>query len=222
MRFLKLWVLNFVLFPISLFAQKDASSARPEIRMLIGEKTAKYWTNAEVDTAWARGVATIALSSGILIPKQDTVTTSSMVDQYALNADYFRIRSAWRGLSTNRSPIQIVDDPYSLEAIGSTLPSEYVWIHGAKLIVFPIPTGQEKIYLFYYADPILAFSTDTTTSDLPKSLRKAVVWEAASDLMNADFKFEQSDKFHERAVELVGRYRTLISQQGDRPSEPQK
>lgn len=197
------------------------SEARPEIRSLIAEKTAKYWTNAEVDTAWVRSISTVALSAGILIQKQDTVTTSSAVDQYALNSDFFRIRSVWRGLAVNRAPIQIVDDPYSLEAVGSTLPSEYCWVHQGRLVVFPIPTGAEKIYIFYYANPAHP-SADTTTTDLPKALRKALVWEAASDLVNADYKYTLSDLFHKRAEEIVAKYRALSSFQGDRPSEPQK
>jgi len=221
-KFLKLGALSAILFPAAVFAQKDMSSARPEIRMQLAEKTVRFWTNAEVDTAWVRSIPVISLAAGILISKQDTITTSAAVDQYALNSDFFRIRSVWRGLATNRAPIQIVDDPYSLESVGSTLPSEYCWVHQNRLIVFPIPTGAEKLYVFYYADPILAFATDTTTSDLPKPLRAAVVWEAASNLWNADYKNELSILYHQRAMEIVGRYRALITQQGDRPEEVQK
>ena len=222
MRFLKLWVLSLALFPAVVLAQKDMSSARPEIRMQLAEKTVQFWANAEVDTAWVRAVPVVALSAGILIPKQDTITTVAGTDQYALNADFFRVRSVWRGSGTNRTPIQLVDDPYSLEAIGSTLPSEFAWIHGTKLFVFPVPTGAEKLYVFYYADPILSFASDTATSDLPKPLRQAVVWEAASNLLNADNKNELSSLFHQRAMEIINRYRALVSQQGDRPEEPQK
>lgn len=215
-------LLLILLWPTLLFAQKDMSSARPEIRKLLSDIPGRMYSNAAIDTAWVRAVSTVSLSSGIIIPKQDTITTASGTDQYALNADYFRVRSVWRGSGTNRTPIQIVDDPYSLEAVGSSLPSEYCWIHGTKLFVFPVPTGAEKLYVFYYADPILSFASDTATSDLPKSLRQAVVWDAAAQLSNLFGQHDLCIKYHDRSEEIVEKYRTLISVQGDRPSEPQK
>lgn len=215
-------LLLILFWPSLLLAQKDMSSARPEIRKLLGDIQGLQYSNAAIDTAWARAVPIVALSAGILIPKQDTITTAAGTDQYALNGDFFRIRSVWRGSGTNRTPIQIVDDPYSLEQVGSSIPSEFCWVHGSRLFVFPVPTGVEKLYVFYYADPILAFATDTATSDLPKSLRQAVVWDAAAQLTNLFGQHDLSFKYHERSGEIIEKYRRLISIEGDRPSEPQK
>jgi hypothetical protein len=208
-------------FPTTGICQRNMSESRPEIRILLAEKTAKYWTNAEIDTAWNRAQRLVGLYAGIIIPKQDTITTAAGTDAYLLNSDFFRIRSVWRGSGQNRRPITIVDDPYSLESEGAAVPSEYCWVHAGTLFLFPPPVGAEKIYIFYYAVPALR-TTDTATTELPQIIHKAPIWEAASDLINADYKYEIGAGFHSRALEIIAAYRGLIQIQGDKPSEPQK
>lgn len=140
------------------YGQRNMSEARPEIRELLVEATAKYWTNAQVDSAWNRAQRIVGLWAGILIAKLDSVNSIAGQDKYALASDYFRIRSLWRGKYQNRSPIMIVDDPYSLEIAGANVPGEYGWVHGTNLYLFPVPTGIDRYYIFYYAPPTLLTS----------------------------------------------------------------
>ena len=208
-------VIGSLLLTSTAFAQRNMNEARPEIRSLISEATASYWTDAQVDSSWNRAQQLTALFAGILIMKYDSITITSSTDKYALPSDFYRMRAVWRGTGPNKSAIRLVDDPFTLESEGVTSLNDYAYIHGTNIFIFPFPAGTNRLYVLYYGQPPLLADTGTATS-IPIILRQAPIWLAASFLINQNYNYDVADKYYKRASDIIQQYRGLLSNEGNK------
>jgi hypothetical protein len=215
----KLWMVFFILTAPAI-AQNDLQGIREQTRVLLGELTPQEYSTPLVDSASNRAIKEAAVLAGILIMAEDTITTAVNVDRYALNADFWRLRSVWKNLTAQRTPITIVDNPYSASgAVG--MPSEYSWVSQNSLFFFGLPTGVLKIQVFYYRLPRrLGAASDTT--DIPYLLRPALPFLAASFLSYQEGRAEVAQTYYTRAIDLINAYRRFFGNQGDVPVEVRK
>lgn len=229
------WVLWLLLglLPAGLQAQEDMAAARPEIRQLLSEQTAKFWTDAQVDSAWNRAQMQIGLLSGVLTQQFATIRTLKDTATYGaaggkgLGAYYYkivnidsvttrpivRLRSVFVD-SGARQPLflTIVDNPGSIPYLASQTQPTYCWLHDTILAVYPKAATEERVQINYYARP-RTLPADTSNTDLPFILQPAAVWLAASFLMNQDYKYTVSDAYYKRALDLVSAYKAAFQMQ---------
>lgn len=201
-------------------AQNDLQGIREQTRTLLGDLIPKIYGDAMVDTAANRGIRVTTVLAGILIMEEDTLTTAVNVDRYALNADFWRLRSVWNGISATRQPITIVDNPYSTTS-GLSMPSQYCFVSKNNLFIYGLATGVLKIHVFYYRSPRkLSAAADTT--DIPYLLRPAIPYFAAEFLAFQYGRVDLAQTYYARGVDLVNAYREYYGKQGDVPIEVKK
>lgn len=215
-----------LLLATPVWAQKNMNEARPEIRQLLSEQTAKFWTDAQVDTAWNRAQVQAGLLSGILIQRFATIRTLQDTAKfgteggkgfgaytYLFDSTVIRLRSVFVD-SGARQPLYltIVDNPGSIPYLSSQTQPTYCYLHDSILVVYPKASTEERMQVTYYRRPTTLASASTTT-DLPFILQPAAVWLAASFLMNQDYKYAVSDGYYKRALDLVAAYRAAFQMQ---------
>jgi len=229
------WILLGGLFLMAapLWAQEDMVAARPEIRQLISEQTAKFWTDAQVDTTWNRAQMQVGLLSGVLVQQFATIRTLKDTATYGsaggkgIGAYYYRIvnidsvttrpiarlRSVFVD-SSARQPVflTIVDNPGSIPYLSSQTQPTYCWLHDTILAVYPKASAEERLQISYFARP-RTLVADTSNTDIPTLVQPAAVWLAASFLMNQDYKYDVSDRYYKRALDLVAAYRATFQMQ---------
>lgn len=214
-------VFALVLLLVSpVFAQNDLQGIREQTRTLLGDLTPKTYGNAMVDSAINRGVREVAVLAGILIMQEDTLTTAVNVDRYALNDDFWRLRSVWNGLTATRQPITIVDNPYSTVS-GLSMPSQYCFVSKNNLFIYGLATGVLKIHVFYYARPKV-LTLDTMQTDVPYLLRPAIPYFAAQFLAFQYGRTDLAQTYYTRGMDLLNAYREYFGKQGDVPIEVKK
>lgn len=226
---LRLWIrlrktitlLGFLLATSSAFAQNDLQAGREQTRVLLGELIPKTYYDAIIDTAYNRAIRECALLAGILIMAEDTITTALNVDRYALKKDFWRLRSVWQGLTAQRTPLIILDEPTSASVGGANMPAQYCFISQNSLFIYGVTQGVIKIQIFYYKFPRrLGAASDTT--DIPYMIRPALPYLAASFLSFQYGRLDLSGVYYSRGEELIAAYRTFFKGQGDRPTEIKK
>ena len=247
---MKKWMMlaALLLMAAPLWAQQDMVAARPEVRQLLSEQTAKFWTDAQIDTAWNRAQMQVGLLSGVLVQQFATIRTLKDTATYGvaggkgLGSYYYkivnidsvttrppvRLRSVFID-SSARQPVflTIVDNPGSIPYLSSQTQPTYCWLHDSILAIYPKASAEERVQINYYAQtrPLPA---DTSNSDLPTLLQPAAIWLAGSFLMNQDYKYDVSDRYYKRALDLVAAYRATFQMQTEAIrgqeliSEPQK
>lgn len=209
-----------LLLSVPAFAQNDLQGIREQTRTLLGELIPKTYGDAMVDSAANRGVREVAVLAGILIMEEDTLTTAVNVDRYALNADFWRLRSVWNGITAQRQPITIVDNPYTTVS-GLSMPSQYCFVSKNNLFIYGLTTGVLKIHVLYYRFPRrLGAASDTT--DIPYLLRPAVPYFAAQFLAFQYGRADMAETYYRRGIDLVNAYREYFGKQGDVPIEVKK
>jgi len=205
----------FFLLTAPVFAQNDLQAGREQVRILLGEIAAERYSDPLIDTAYNRAIKEAALLAGVLIENEDTLTTAINVDRYALNADFWRLRSVWNGITQTRQPLTIVDNPYSTVS-GLAMPSQYCFTSKNNLFIYGLTTGVLKIHVLYYARPKV-LTLDSMQSDIPYLLRPSLPYLAASFLSYQEKRKEDAQVFYTRAVDLINAYRTYYGRQGDVP-----
>lgn len=232
---MKKYLLTLILFLFvpPLWAQEDMTAARPEVRQLLSEQTAKFWTDAQVDTAWNRAQMQVGLLSGVLVQQFATVRMLQDSATYGagggkgVGSYYFRLINI--DSVTTRPPVRlrsvfvdsgarqplfltIVDNPGAIPYLANQTQPTYCWLHDSILVVYPRAATAERMQVSYFARP-RALTADTSNTDLPPLLQPAAVWLAASFLMNQDYKYDVSDRYYKRALDLVAAYRQTFQMQ---------
>lgn len=217
---MKKFLFCFLILTAPVLAQNDLQGCREQTRTLLGELIPKTYGDAMVDSAVNRGIREVAVLAGILIMAEDTLTTAVNVDRYALNADFWRLRSVWSGLTAQRTPLTIVDNPYTA-ASGIAMPSQYCFVSQNNLFIYGLTTGVLKIHVFYYRLPRrLGAASDTT--DIPYLLRPAIPYFAAQFLAFQYGRLDLAQVYYTRGVDLVNAWRRQFGNQGDIITEVKK
>lgn len=213
-------IFAFLLFVAPASAQNDLRGLREQTRVLLGEMVPATYSDPLIDSASNRGIREVAVLAGILIMAEDTLTTAVNVDRYALNADFWRLRSVWNGITAQRQPITIVDNPYT-SASGLSMPSQYCFISQNNLFIYGITTGVLKIHVFYYRLPRrLGAASDTT--DIPYLLRPAIPYLGAQFLAFQYGRLDLAQAYYVRAMDLINAWRKQFGNQGDILTEAKK
>lgn len=219
--------LALVLVPGGLWAQENMTNARAEIRQLLSEQTAKFWTDAQVDTAWDRAQIQVGTLAGVLIQKFATIRTPNDSLNvaafgatkgrwfYKFGAAPVRLRSVMVD-SGLRSPLflTIVDNPGQIPYLSTQTKPTYCYLHDTVLVFYPPVDVSviERMQISYFARPAWLTSA-TTQTDLPIFIQPAAVWLAASFLMNQDYKYDVSQRYYQRALDLITAYRSTFQMQ---------
>lgn len=228
------WSLLLVFFstPNLCFGQKSMAEARPEIRQLLVEKTAKYWPDIDVDSAWNRAQTQVGLLAGIVIMKMSTIRTLSADSingtgavpgkdagkyYYRMPVDIFRLRSVFVDSGARAALfLTITDNPEAIPYLGSQTQPTYCYIQDSILFVYPPASAKERLQISYYGRPTPLTNASTAT-DLPFILHPAAVWLAASFLILTDYKYDVSKYFHDRGMELISAYKANYQSQQTQP-----
>jgi len=215
----KLLAILFFL-PALAFAQKTMNEARPDIRLLLSSTNTetRFYTDAQVDTAWARAIRIVALKAEVVVQKSDSFVTVAGTYRYLLASTMNRLRVVWKGAGVNRKLLFITNDPYISVRAGADLPAEHGYLHagasGFELKIFPTPTAVESVYYDYYARPVVPTAAGNATDILPELL-PALVYEAAAWLINADYKQSVAAQYHAIAMDMAITYRNSFLTQGN-------
>jgi len=184
----------------------DASSARTQVRALINETTASFWTDTEIDN-WIKE-ATEAISSRALCI-QDTDTFLLVTSQYEYTdlvtngaAGVTDIVKVWGAIYLNPDdeyiglkriePFQVSDLPHMKAG-----PPKYYYHFDDKIGIFPLPaSGQNGDSVKIY------FSIQSQTiGDLPNEYQALTFLYAASMAYKKEHRYAESDKFYQMYLE---------------------
>lgn len=186
------------------------NEARPEIRQLIAEATAKYWTDAQIDTAWAHAIRETGLLGGVATQKRAHILTAANADSffYPLPNGTVDLRAVLVRSRAQSPPhwAIITDEPSAIPNLEVGRGVQYVYFHDTTLSVYPTSSVVETLMVYYVQHPLIPTAAGTAT-DLPKQLLRAPVWLAASFLVNQDYKHDVAEKYYERAMDLIAAYR---------------
>lgn len=206
---MKKWVIAFILlFSFSAYGADyyTATTARTQVRSLLNETTASFWSDTEIDN-WIKEATENISAKALCI--QDTDTFLLVTSQYEYTdlvtngADgVVDIVKVWGCIYLNPDdeylglkrvlPMQISDLPHSTAGI-----PKYFYHFDNKIGIFPLPTSAEngdsvKIY----------FSKQSQTiGDLPNEYQPLTFWYAAAMAYKKEHRYTESDKFYQMYLE---------------------
>jgi len=206
---MKKWILlAILLFPMVCYGADyyTAATARTQIRALIGESTASFWSDTEIDN-WVKEATEDISARGLCI--QDTDTFLLVTSQYEYTdlvtngaAGVTDIVKVWGAIYLNPddeyiglkriSPMQIADLPHMKPG-----PPIYYYQFDNKIGIFPLPTsGQNGDSVKIY------FSKQSQTiGDLPNEYQPLTFLYTASMCYKKEHRYVESDKFYQMYME---------------------
>jgi hypothetical protein len=183
-----------------------AATARTQVRSLIGESSASFWTDTELDN-WIKEGTEIISSRALCL--QDTDTFLLVTSQYEYTdlvtngaAGVTDIVKVWGAIYLNPDdeyiglkrvePFQISNLP--LMKAG---PPKYYYHFDDKIGILPLPTsGQNGDSVKIY------FSKQSQTiGDLPNEYQALTIWFCASQAYKKEHRYTESDKFYQMFLE---------------------
>ena len=206
---MKKWILlAILLFPVVCYGADyyTATTARTQIRALINETTASFWTDTEIDN-WVKEATEDISARALCI--QDTDTFLLVTSQYEYTelvtdgADgvtdilkvwgciYLSPDDGYIGLK-RIEPFQIADLPHMTAG-----PPKYYYHFDDKIGIFPLPTSAEN------GDSVKVYFSkqSQTIGDLPNEYQPLTFWYAAAMAYKKEHRYTESDKFYQMFLE---------------------
>lgn len=204
-----------ILFPISVRAADyyTVSSARTQVRSILDESTASFWTNDEIDNWIQEAVEDISARAGCIQSSDDI---SLVTDQYEYTAtdtpvnvsDMVDVTGIVYIVSTDiignddQTFIGLQEiaakDVFKLplEAAG---PPKYFYHHQGLIGVFPPPTTNEngQTLRVYYT------SQSQTIGDLPNEYQPLTIWYAVSMAYRKEHRFVEANGMYQMYLEKL-------------------
>jgi hypothetical protein len=206
---MKKWILIMaLLFPVSGYGADyyTATTARTQVRALLDESVASFWTDTELDN-WVKEATEVISARAMCI--QDTDTFLLVTSQYEYTdlvtngaATVTDIVKVWGAIYINPDdeyiglkrvePFQIADLPHMKSG-----PPVYYYHFDDKIGIFPLPTsGQNGDSVKIY------FSKQSQTiGDLPNEYQALTFWYAAAMAYKKEHRYAESDKFYQMFLE---------------------
>jgi len=167
----------------------NRQNIRDLARKNLGETTASFWTNAELNT-WINDAGTDIAFETKSIRTNGYITTVEDQEEYSISTDldsaliavaevyFYQNATTWRRLEeTNRERLK-VEHPGWMSA-GSGVPTQYYWSREEDLIGVYVPpdsTNAGTDYMrVYYSKAFTDLASDAAVPTLPEYLHMAMV-----------------------------------------------
>lgn len=187
---------------LDLIAGYSTTEALGQVRSLLNEPTASYWTNDELNK-WVQEACVDISSKTLCVEKKDTIALATNTMEYtALEtlgagaiADIIKVHAViynddsttYKGL-VKIHPRQIAHLP---DQAASGVPS-YYYHFGATIGFFPIPSSSENAH-----SPIVYFSiSDETITNLPIFYQLAAIYYAVSMARKKQKMIAEANQFY--------------------------
>lgn len=185
------------------------STIRDLSRKLLGETTASFWTNPELN-GWIDLACDDLAFRAKCIRDDDKMTTVAETAEYVLSTHfptalavlevyYYLNGTTWDKLdSTSRDKLNIEEAGWKSATSGT--PDRYYWSKKEDMIGFyvkPNATNAGTDYAeVYFAKKHTAITTDSATIDIPEPLHLAIVdWVVATGLDSRGWGDKANDKW---------------------------
>ncbi len=209
----KLVIILLLLFPVSGLAAEPADSVT-EVRSLINEATASFWTDAQLQNWLDQGISDIA-ARGLVLQSADTFLLVTGQLEYAdlvtggvagvtdivkvWGAIYISPDNEYIGLK-RISPSQVADLPFM--AAG---PPKYYYHFADKLGILPLPTtgeNGESVKVYFSKQPAGA-TLALRIAELPPEYKNLIYWYAASMCFKKEHRITESDSLYKMYLTAV-------------------
>lgn len=192
------------------------ATARAQVRSILGEATASFWTDAEIN-AWLVEAAQDLSARTLCIQKTADLTLATGTVEYATEDYTIKILGAYyvspdiegeaQGyIGLKRIDLsQIADLPHMTAG-----PPKYFYRYSedgtGKIGIMPLPTATENAQV---VKVIYAAQTNTIT-EIPQLLQSATIWYAAAMAYKKEHRFAESDKFYQMYLQKLQSLRSDI------------
>jgi len=185
-----------------------AATARTQIRSLLNESTASFWTDDEIDNWVKEAVEDISARTFCI---QESDTFSLVTSQY----EYTDFTTAGASASTDVLKVwgcfyvNPNDEYIGLKEIHPAMvadlqftksgPPKYYYHFADKIGVFPLPTSSEngQLVRIYYS------KQSQTIGDLPNEYQPLTFWYAASMAYKKEHRLNEADTFYKMYLEAI-------------------
>lgn len=185
-----------------------STTARTQVRSLLGEATASFWSDTELDN-WIKEAVEDISKRALCI--QDTDTFLLVTSQYEYTdlvtngadgvADIVKV---WGAIYLNPDGEYIGlkrIHPMQLSTLDSMIPGvpQFYYHFDDKIGVFPLPTSGEN------GDSVKVYFSKQSQSigDLPNEFMPLTFWYAASMAFKKEHRFAEADKFYTMYLESL-------------------
>ena len=203
-------------FPVSGWCAEfyTSTTARTQVRAIIGEATASFWSDTELDNWIKEAVEDISARSGGF-QVSDTITLVTAQYEYATTTGSVAVADIVKVLGmvyvvttditgdTNQRFIGLIPiDPSMIHVLPLTEngPPKYYYHSGENIGILPPPTATENAQLIR----IYFTKTSQTIADLPNQYQSLTFWYAASMAYKKEHRYAESK-------ELYGMYLQKLS-----------
>jgi hypothetical protein len=212
----KLLLLTILLISMPVYAADyyTAATARTQVRALLSEASASFWTDDEIDNWIKEAVEDISSRSGC-IQTSDTISLVTGTYEYATTdggtsvADVIDVLGIIYVVTTditgdtNQRFLGLVpispSDVKSIPLVDSG-PPKYYYVSGDKVGILPLPTATEngQTIRIYYTTP------SQTIGDLPNEYQSLTFWYAAAMAYKKEHRYTEADKFYQMYLQKLG------------------
>ena len=216
----KLVIILLLLFPVSGLAAEPADSVT-EVRSLINEATASFWTDAQLQNWLDQGISDIA-ARGLCLQSADTFLLVTGQLEYADLvaggvAGVTDIVKVWGCIYISPDneyigmkrvyPNQIADLPFM--AAG---PPKYYFHIADKIGVLPLPSSNEngESVKIYFATQPLGATLALRIAELPPEYKNLIYFYAASLAYKKEHRYSESDKLYQMYLEKINAIKAEI------------
>jgi len=198
----------FLLLPLNAYGADfyTEATARAQVRSLIGEASASFWTDAELNAWISEGVEDVT-SRSLCLQVSDTIALVTAQNEYATTVgavsvvDIVKVWGCFY-ISTDNEYIglkrisinQVADLPYMIPG-----PPKYFYHFADKIGILPLPTTSEstKTIRIYFS------KSSQTIGDLPNQYQPLTIWFAASMAFKKEHRYAESDAMYKLYLEKL-------------------
>lgn len=184
----------------------NLTTARADVRSLIGESSASFRTNAEIDR-WINQGMNLCLDLAVdqLLHLDETTSSANIVsgtNNYALPSDYKRIFK----VTYNGIVLTILAPPGegyldSLTTFAPSTSTPYGYYQNKRLYIHPTPvSGITAGLVYHYHKTPTDLSQGSDTPPFSEGLAQCMVAFATSDALAKDMEFDAARYWHQKGM----------------------
>jgi len=211
------WIITllFLLIPSLSFGAEfyTAAAALAQVRALIGEATASFFTDAEINNWVIEATEDISARAGC-VQVSDTITLVTAQYEYATTtgsvsvADIVKVLGMVYVVTTDITGnttqkfiglIPVESSQVYLLPLTDNGPPKYYYHAGDKIGILPPPTATEnaQVVRLYFS------KVSQTLADLPNEYQSLTVWYAAAMAFKKEHRYAESDAMYKMYLEKV-------------------
>lgn len=198
----------FLLLPLNAYGADfyTEATARAQVRSLIGEASASFWTDAELN-AWISEAVEDISARALCIQVSDTIALVTAQNEYATTVGavsvvdivkvwgcfYISPDNEYIGLK-RIEPKDIAGLPFMIAG-----PPKYYYHFADKIGILPLPSAAEstKTIRIYFS------KSSQTIGDLPNQYQPLTIWFAASMAFKKEHRYAESSAMYQIYLEKL-------------------